>query len=189
MKLIYALGIVALTAATSPASAAVVYSYNETGCFGSPCSTTDSHLTFQSQSFTGVSAGTVDLGTLTLKNGTNAYTGDTFTLDVIFSVPSSSSNTYDATLTGKVHANSIDSPGTVTVDFDNTPLNFGSFTLAINDVQFTSVSSHGVVENITGTIAPAVPEASTWAMMILGFCGVGFLAYRRKQDGVARRIV
>jgi hypothetical protein len=28
----------------------------------------------------------------------------------------------------------------------------------------------------------AVPEASTWAMMILGFVGVGFLAYRRKED-------
>ncbi|HEV7453681.1 MAG TPA: PEPxxWA-CTERM sorting domain-containing protein [Candidatus Saccharimonadales bacterium] len=25
-----------------------------------------------------------------------------------------------------------------------------------------------------------VPEPSTWAMMILGFCGVGFMAYRRK---------
>lgn len=32
----------------------------------------------------------------------------------------------------------------------------------------------------TGTIS-AVPELSTWAMMILGFCGVGFLTYRRKQ--------
>jgi hypothetical protein len=27
----------------------------------------------------------------------------------------------------------------------------------------------------------AVPEASTWAMMILGFFGVGFMAYRRKD--------
>jgi hypothetical protein len=35
-------------------------------------------------------------------------------------------------------------------------------------VQFNSVS--------------AVPEPSTWAMMILGFCGVGFMAYRRKQN-------
>ena len=26
----------------------------------------------------------------------------------------------------------------------------------------------------------AVPEPSTWAMMILGFFGVGFMAYRRK---------
>ena len=26
----------------------------------------------------------------------------------------------------------------------------------------------------------SVPEPSTWAMMILGFAGVGFMAYRRK---------
>ncbi|MCG2673279.1 hypothetical protein L6637_41075 [Bradyrhizobium sp. WYCCWR 12774] len=29
--------------------------------------------------------------------------------------------------------------------------------------------------------APAVPEASTWAMMLLGFMGVGFAAYRRRS--------
>jgi hypothetical protein len=29
----------------------------------------------------------------------------------------------------------------------------------------------------------AVPEPSTWAMIILGFASVGFLAYRRKQEG------
>jgi hypothetical protein len=28
----------------------------------------------------------------------------------------------------------------------------------------------------------AVPEASTWAMMILGFCGLGFFAYRRRSQ-------
>jgi hypothetical protein len=28
----------------------------------------------------------------------------------------------------------------------------------------------------------AVPEATTWAMMILGFAGVGFMAYRRKSQ-------
>jgi hypothetical protein len=31
-----------------------------------------------------------------------------------------------------------------------------------------------------GAIA-AVPEPSTWAMMILGFAGIGFMAYRRKS--------
>jgi hypothetical protein len=31
------------------------------------------------------------------------------------------------------------------------------------------------------TAAPPVPEPSTWAMMILGFAGVGFMAYRRKR--------
>lgn len=34
-------------------------------------------------------------------------------------------------------------------------------------------------------VASAVPEPSTWAMMILGFCGVGFMAYRSKQNGTA----
>jgi hypothetical protein len=40
---------------------------------------------------------------------------------------------------------------------------------------------------VQGTInlTAAVPETSTWAMMILGFMGVGFMAYRRrdKQTG------
>ena len=30
-------------------------------------------------------------------------------------------------------------------------------------------------------LTAAVPEPSTWAMMILGFLGVGFMAYRRKE--------
>jgi len=39
-------------------------------------------------------------------------------------------------------------------------------------------------------VAAAVPEASTWAMMILGFLGVGGLAMRkRRQDGQAFRLV
>lgn len=31
------------------------------------------------------------------------------------------------------------------------------------------------------TVAGAVPEPSTWAMLTLGFAGVGFMAYRRKD--------
>jgi hypothetical protein len=31
------------------------------------------------------------------------------------------------------------------------------------------------------TVSP-VPEPSTWAMMILGFAGIGFMAYRRKNS-------
>jgi hypothetical protein len=35
---------------------------------------------------------------------------------------------------------------------------------------------------IYGTpITTAVPEPSTWAMMLLGFAGIGFMAYRRKS--------
>lgn len=35
-------------------------------------------------------------------------------------------------------------------------------------------------------VTAAVPEPSTWAMMILGFAGVGFLAYRRNKQGGPR---
>jgi hypothetical protein len=35
-------------------------------------------------------------------------------------------------------------------------------------------------------VLSAVPEPSTWAMMILGFFGVGFMAYRRKNQGSLR---
>jgi hypothetical protein len=31
-------------------------------------------------------------------------------------------------------------------------------------------------------IAGAVPEPSTWAMMLLGFAGIGFMAYRRRKS-------
>jgi hypothetical protein len=51
------------------------------------------------------------------------------------------------------------------------------------------VSSDGqVYDDVTfsvSAVTPAVPEPSTWAMMILGFCGLGFMACRRKQNGEA----
>jgi len=55
-----------------------------------------------------------------------------------------------------------------------------------SDVGFTSIRQFEVsgVSQIT-----AVPEPSTWAMMILGFAGVGFMAYRRRGNGAALRIV
>jgi hypothetical protein len=36
------------------------------------------------------------------------------------------------------------------------------------------------------TVTAAVPEPSTWAMMILGFAGVGFMAYRRRNNAMLR---
>jgi hypothetical protein len=39
--------------------------------------------------------------------------------------------------------------------------------------------------DFTSSVVPAVPEPSTWAMMILGFCGVGFITYRRRNQASA----
>jgi hypothetical protein len=38
----------------------------------------------------------------------------------------------------------------------------------------------------TVTLTNGVPEPSTWAMMILGFAGVGFVAYRRRNAAAFR---
>lgn len=35
------------------------------------------------------------------------------------------------------------------------------------------------------TVTEAVPEPSTWAMMILGFVGVGYMTYRRRKQSTA----
>jgi hypothetical protein len=49
------------------------------------------------------------------------------------------------------------------------------------------VEGNGAPSQLT-FMTTAVPEPATWAMMILGFLGVGFIAYRRKQNGSALRL-
>jgi hypothetical protein len=41
-----------------------------------------------------------------------------------------------------------------------------------------SVTTASVFENFT---TPTVPEPSTWAMMLIGFAGLGFAGYRRAR--------
>jgi PEP-CTERM motif len=53
-------------------------------------------------------------------------------------------------------------------------------------VLFTSNSPAFEIDNVAYVTA-AVPEPSTWAMMILGFFGLGFMAYRRKGTAGAFR--
>ena len=53
---------------------------------------------------------------------------------------------------------------------------------------FDNIPARDAFETANFSITAPVPEASTWAMMILGFVGVGFMAYRRK-DGIAFRVV
>ena len=52
-------------------------------------------------------------------------------------------------------------------------------------VVFTPTTTQGPFiqfDNVGVDVASAVPEPSTWAMMILGFAGIGFMAYRRKSQ-------
>ncbi|WP_199805747.1 PEPxxWA-CTERM sorting domain-containing protein [Bradyrhizobium lablabi] len=61
---------------------------------------------------------------------------------------------------------------------------------SISSIYMTFIGGNGVqdvrqirLEEVTA----AVPEPSTWAMMILGFAGVGFMVYRRRGQGQALR--
>jgi hypothetical protein len=77
---------------------------------------------------------------------------------------------------GSIHTGTFATAGTVisiqelTIVGDVFPVRFD---FAIDNVKFDA------------PVAGGVPEPSTWAMMILGFGGIGFMAYRRKQNGLA----
>jgi hypothetical protein len=52
--------------------------------------------------------------------------------------------------------------------------------LGVTPGTYETTWGNGTNQNFTLEIGSAVPEPSTWAMMLLGFAGVGFMAYRRK---------
>jgi hypothetical protein len=70
-------------------------------------------------------------------------------------------------------------------------LAFFGFSDSTADIKSVTISNSGsafvgvgfAIDNFTygATVTSSVPEPSTWAMMILGFAGVGFMAYRRKS--------
>jgi hypothetical protein len=57
------------------------------------------------------------------------------------------------------------------------------FTVTSGFLSFTDTDPSNQQGNLIDdvTVTTGVPEPSTWAMMILGFMGVGFMAYRRKD--------
>jgi hypothetical protein len=60
--------------------------------------------------------------------------------------------------------------GTFNGDLTLNEVNISPLTVSRWDFPFASVS-----------VTPTVPEPSTWAMMILGFVGIRFMAHRRKN--------
>jgi hypothetical protein len=75
------------------------------------------------------------------------------------------------------------------------PLHFAGETVAVTDSFHVNGQQNFLIDYVAGNGSPsilqvaAVPEASTWAMMILGFFGVGFMAYRRKGARPQLRLV
>jgi hypothetical protein len=172
------------------------------GCFGAACAPAGaatipgSGLTFtggsfnqaDSNGFLAIGSATENFGTLNLSGIPFTY-NTLFTLLVNFTLPAGTpggGTVYSAVVGGSVTNSTT---GGVLFDFNNTPqtINYtgGSFTLAINDV---SVNSSELPTNtaITGTIRTAVPEPATWALMLLGFGGIGLTMQRRRRPALAQ---
>lgn len=55
-----------------------------------------------------------------------------------------------------------------------------SFSVTGASIMFTMV-----VAEVNMITISAIPEPSSWAMMLVGFAGIGFMAYRRRHQGAA----
>jgi hypothetical protein len=157
-------------------------------------------LTFTNSSFDGTTAGgflafgglSNNLGTFGLSGAAAAYTGQTFNLLVTFTAPpgtTPSSVTFASSLMGAVTSNTA---GGVFVNFDNTPQLFtfgpdpsaGTFSFSVNDLSINPGQSLGLSGTIIAQVT-AVPEPTTWAMMILGFVGIAVVGRRSRKKHLA----
>jgi hypothetical protein len=65
----------------------------------------------------------------------------------------------------------------------------GTYSLSIEGDGAGGLPAGFAIRLDSGTLTVgAVPESSTWAMMVLGFAGVGFLAYRKKSTPSLRLV-
>jgi choice-of-anchor C domain-containing protein len=95
------------------------------------------------------------------------------------SIGSSGLQIFTFDTTGKSHGNM----GWITESFLYTASGTSTITfqsLTVGPTGNETFAAYGpALDNVSVT---AIPEASTWAMMIVGFAGAGFLAYRRRNQ-------
>ncbi|MBR0691420.1 PEP-CTERM sorting domain-containing protein [Bradyrhizobium manausense] len=193
---------------SAPSQAALVYSYSTTGCFTNSSCTPSSQtastggavhgeggLNFKGTTASNSSGPSLNLGSMSLQNILfDDPSATKFDLKVSFTSPTGAgSSVFTADLEGLIFLGlgyvEIDFGKPQTIKYDG-----GSFKLAIDDIDLFSLDSKdpitGHVFDVTSNpppVAGAVPEPSTWAMMLLGFGGLGFMTYRRKRAVAAIR--
>jgi len=164
---------------------------------GAPVTTFSGHL--NSQDGTTVFTFTTDIGTdvkegfasVDATSNTNLFhtltitapTGFTFT-DVIFDIANPAP---DFTVTGSNGGNSSVSE-VPSGDREFLALALHGTSLTWLTIQAADGMGFGAMKQFEISGVSAVPEPSTWAMMILGFAGIGFMAYRRRNQGQSFRV-
>jgi PEP-CTERM motif len=208
---------IALMTTLGHASAAVVLDSDVTGGWGQGTGTSNGQFTLD-QEADGVELGLRASvrggggGPITPITGTNFYDASTGTAggralwNIDYSVNTGSMTGLTALLTISDGGNTVSfNPLSISDNMTNTigaeqnsenltfgflsPLNFDPNADAIYTFDLTLIdAATGKLVSSVQVEVSAVPEPSTWAMMVLGFCGLGFMAYRRKQNGPAFRL-
>ena len=192
MRILRVLGAAALAltiGSTAVHASTVEFAGTSTGCFGLSCNSKLGTLKFAGASFDKsiVDPDTslaLNLGKFTLTSALFEPLDSIFDLTIHFTQPGTTTVNVDADVKGLITFLA----GVVHIDFDPETLSFGgkSYTLDISDVWLGTLGPFGRdTETLKGTITinAAVPELSSWAMMILGFAGLGYVAYRHRQVG------
>jgi hypothetical protein len=145
---------------------------------------------FQLTFFNGTSDASTVIGGATLQLRFNMTLGTIENFDMMFQfVQTANTGTTDLENADFVFASVVDpnnptviSPQAVYVSEGKTT-SWEVFGVILNDPQFrpTGFELSDLNNGVIGLPLGAVPEPSTWAMMILGFAGVGFMSYRRSR--------
>jgi hypothetical protein len=121
--------------------------------------------------------------------------GVTYTLDFgLFATQSGAANPFDFSLTSSVGAifSATNTNASVVPigQWNGYSYTFTAPTTTSYTLDFDFISGPTPAKDVllADVNISAVPESSTWAMIIVGFAGVGFMAYRRKQNGSALRL-
>ncbi|KRQ94718.1 hypothetical protein CQ12_04090 [Bradyrhizobium jicamae] len=212
------LGVLIASIITSSASAAVVIqavngngSFDQNALFQSDQTNLTTVTAIGNQSQADLITFTSNDAFNTNANGQATITAFNTTFNDLSFIPAGTETGFTAVLFNIIVPNNSNPPITVSFSFNNGA--FGDLTLGNNVYDFTlgngsnfflatvtngSIISQGSLvtsgnmdafQQVRVDTVAAVPEPSTWAMLILGFAGVGFMAYRRKNQGSAFRIV
>jgi PEP-CTERM motif len=154
------------------------------GGFGAESDGSNNLLTYTgSTDFTFLTSTTEDIF-LNLTSGAGTLpAGDTFSL--IFG--------YDINGSGWVYSPTFTTLAAADAYFNGMAIDLGTVGAGTQDLdlsyQLTAMGdppSYAVTYDISGTgVTPTVPEPSTWAMMVIGFAGLGYVGWRRANRAKA----